>query len=59
MIPTTPDNAKRCGQCTHFEHSKLAGFGYCKSARDFVQRARLLARDTVCLFLTEWSTHHA
>lgn len=52
QIPKTP---KHCGQCANFKRSPLAGYGYCDAAIDHLLRARLLEKDTVCLFLTEWS----
>ncbi len=56
---TIQPQPKRCRACNQFELSKLARYGYCKAGRDSTQRARLLWDGTVCLFLTEWSAHHA
>lgn len=59
-LPNPTPNTKRCGQCDQFDRSKgCKRYGYCKSGRDYIARSRLLDRDTVCLFTTEWSASHA
>lgn len=56
-LPNIPPT-KRCGQCANFKRAPLAGYGYCDSAIEIIRRARLLHRDTVCLFTTDdWSRH--